>query len=221
MPTFRSSDPRTSATSSTGSAPSGGGGSGVDGSGYAAAAGSYLASREANEARAEEAKKQRAWEASMSNTAYQRSIADMRKAGINPLSVYGGPASTPSTVAPQVESYGGAITSAIEAIRLKKEMAETDSRIALNSNQAVNQAAQARLNENTAKKVKAELPASATKGTIGKNVGDAIANGKTVMEGTAKTVYEYGKSLLGPSYKQLPIQTNPKKDYVTRPRPVK
>lgn len=56
--------------------------------------GSARKEREFNSA---EAQKQRAWEEQMSNTSYQRAVADMRKAGINPIMAFQqGGASTPS-----------------------------------------------------------------------------------------------------------------------------
>lgn len=60
-------------------------------------AGSIYGANRANKARKREADYHRAWQEKMSNTAYQRAAADMRKAGFNPiLALMKGGASTPS-----------------------------------------------------------------------------------------------------------------------------
>lgn len=70
------------------------------------------AEQQANEFSASEAEKQRAFEAEMSSTAYQRQIADMKAAGVNPAMAMesAGGASTPSgssasSVAPSAGSF--------------------------------------------------------------------------------------------------------------------
>jgi len=85
----------------------------------------------------EEAETNRRFQERMSSTAYTRSVADMRNAGLNPAVMLnqggGSSASTPGGSMARMESGNEAIiASGLEKARMQKEMAEQSSRIVKN-----------------------------------------------------------------------------------------
>ena len=93
--------------------------------------GSFLGQESANRANRDIAQQQQAFQESMSNTSYQRAVADMQSAGLNPMLAYSqGGASSPGGATAQMQSsLGAAATSGAQAanvaadILLKREQA--------------------------------------------------------------------------------------------------
>lgn len=86
-------------------------------SGAASAAATYYGQKEANKVNKQIAREQMQFQERMSNTSYQRQMADMEAAGINPMyAMNAGGASTPPGASTQVQNeLGSAVSSAKDA----------------------------------------------------------------------------------------------------------
>lgn len=88
---------------------------------------------------AREAKKNRQWQERMSNTAYQRAVSDMQKAGLNPALVYGQGAPSAATPAGSAGSAAAPPISMAELLQSKLTSAQVrnmDADTALKESQA-------------------------------------------------------------------------------------
>lgn len=92
--------------------------------GIASFAGPLIGGMLSNDANAEQAQLNRDFQADQSGTAYQRAVADMKAANLNPMLAYGnGGASTPSgSTATMSDVVSPAVSSAMQASRLQADL---------------------------------------------------------------------------------------------------
>lgn len=159
------------------------------------------------------ANSQMAFQERMSDTSYQRGVADMKKAGINPmLAVMRGGASTPSGADAQIGNIGGAavegfstsVNSAARMAQLTPEIDNTKADTALKSAQVgaahaqtIAALASASLNSANAQTVNATRPYDVLSSAYKSDVAGYGTHGAKAAAATADTAYQYATSPIG------------------------
>lgn len=150
--------------------------------------GDARAQERANQANVQQAELNRRFQERMSNTAYQRGMDDMEKAGLNPMLAYmQGGASSPSGATAQIESASktGLADMALkattgvgglqqQATALRQQQAMNESSIQLNAATAMEKAAHTQKMQQETKGIEKSMPKASVWESFYKKVNDAL-----------------------------------------------
>lgn len=134
----------------------------------------------ANRANAAQASDQRNFQESMSNTAHQREVTDLKAAGLNPiLSVNAGASTPPGAQATMQNALGAGVNSGVDAMKLQNDIKGTNSTVALQGAQgaaataaALRDTTTAKQSETATKALQSQLDAIAARAKADKGQAD-------------------------------------------------